>query len=75
MPRKLAPVVTSLAGLADEQQLTLNDVAAVLNRHYSSAHELVTTGKIPFIRTGPRSIRVEVGALRKFIDDCRRGPR
>lgn len=69
---KRAPM-TSLAGLPDDEQLTLNDVASVLKHHYSTAHELVTTGKIPFIRTGPRSIRVEVRALRRFIDDHRRG--
>lgn len=64
--------ITSLVGLPDDQKLTINDVAAIIDKHYATAYSLVVGGDIEHIRIG-RSISVEVRALRAFIDSRRRG--
>lgn len=67
--------ISSLIGLPDEELITLADVAGILKIHPTTAWELVTGGAMPFLRFSRQIIRVEVGALRAYIDSRRVAPR
>lgn len=66
------PHITSLAGLHDEDYITITDVAAILKISYSKAYESTMSGEIEYTRHG-KAIRIEVRAFRAYLEQSRRG--
>ncbi len=59
--------IASLDGLGDETLLRLTDVAHILAEDYSTSYRRVSTGDVPSIRLGARSLRVRAGDLRAYL--------
>ena len=56
-----------------EPLLTIPEVAKYLHRSERSVWSDVYTGKLPIIRVGPRSVRVDPSDLSVFIEQRRSG--
>lgn len=53
----------------DKLLLKPMEAAAVIGVGRSKMYELLSTGEIPSIRPGPRSIRIPVTALKQWVED------
>ena len=69
------PLITSLAGVADDTVLTTQDVAAIMCCSSDTAGEMLSTGKIPGMFMWGSRYRIYAKDLKRHIESQKVGYR